>query len=195
MAGAFGGAAVPWLSGCAAGPAPHAAPAPAPARTDSADLALLNRVSWGVDSAAIAQWNRGSRRDYLEAQLHPAAAPRLAPTAQAQLDALKLAEKPMAAWVVDMEQRRRDADAIADDDAKKAAQQAWQQDMNRLARDAATQWLLPALYSPNQLQEQPHLVLVQPLQRPPVQVEPAGVGGRLPGAPAHPCARGVFATC
>ena len=152
MAGALGGATVPWLAGCATGPAPH--PAAPPARGDAADLALLNRVSWGVDSAGIAQWNRGSRRDYLEAQLHPAPSPRLTPVAQAQLDGLKLAEKPMATWVVEMEQRRRDADAIADDDAKKAAQQAWQQDMNRLARDAATQWLLPALYSPNQLQEQ-----------------------------------------
>ena len=43
-----------------------------------------------------------------------------------------------------MEQRRRDADAIAVDDAKKIAQQAYQQDMNRLARDAATQTLIEA---------------------------------------------------
>src|SRR5438876_10385118 len=60
----------------------------------------------------------------------------------------------MLDWVTEMEQRRRDADAIAEDAAKKTAQQAYQQDLNRLARDAATITLLNALYSPNQLQEQ-----------------------------------------
>ena len=61
-----------------------------------------------------------------------------------QIDALSLRGKPLTAWVVEMEQRRRDADAIAVDDAKKIAQQAYQQDMNRLARDAATQTLIEA---------------------------------------------------
>jgi uncharacterized protein (DUF1800 family) len=152
VGGALGVGAAALLTGCvtpAAQPS-HGASHPA----DAADLALLNRVTWGVDSATIAQWNRGSRRDFLHAQLHPAAAPPRPAGAQAQLDALKLRQQPMQAWVLELEQHRRDADAIPDDDAKKAAQQAYQQDMNRLARDAATQMLLPALYSPNQLQEQ-----------------------------------------
>jgi len=137
-----------WLAGCAS-PAPRAG-----AGGDSTDLALLNRVTWGVDSAALAGMNRLSRRDYVQAQLHPDAATRLPASVQAQIDALPLLQKPMPAVVVEMEQRRRDADALADDDAKKAAQQAYQQAMNRLARDASTQMLLRALYSPNQLQEQ-----------------------------------------
>jgi uncharacterized protein (DUF1800 family) len=123
-------------------------------RGDAADLALLNRMTWGVDSASVGAWNSGSRSDYLRAQLHPTSASRLPPAAQAQIDALPLLQKPMPTWVVDMEQRRKDADVIADDDAKKAAQQSYQQDMNRLARDASTRFLLRALYSPNQLQEQ-----------------------------------------
>jgi uncharacterized protein (DUF1800 family) len=120
----------------------------------SADLALLNRVTWGIDSAALREFDRRSRRDYLQAQLHPATSVRLPASVQAQIDALGLRSRTMQAWVAEMEQRRRDADAIASDDAKKAAQQAYQQDMNRLARDAATQDLLLALYSPNQLQGQ-----------------------------------------
>src|SRR5205823_94695 len=95
-----------------------------------------------------------SRRDYLQAQLHPAADEPLPASVQAQIDALGWRKQTMQAWVVEMEQRRRDNDAIASDDAKKAAQQAYQQDMNRLVRDAATRTLLLALYSPNQLQEQ-----------------------------------------
>jgi uncharacterized protein (DUF1800 family) len=140
------------LAGCAS--TPSATPAGPRAGSDAADLALLNRVTWGVDSAGVRELTRQSRRDYLQAQLHPSATPRLPPGVQAQLDALGLRSRTMPAWVVEMEQRRRDADAIAVDDAKKTAQQTYQQDMNRLARDAATQTLLNALYSPNQLQEQ-----------------------------------------
>ena len=121
---------------------------------EASDLAQLNRVTWGIDSASVREWNRLSRRDYLAAQLHPSAQARLPPGVQAQIDALTLNQKAMPAWVVEMEQRRRDADAIASDDAKKSAQQLYQQDMNRLARDASTRMLLRALYSPNQLQEQ-----------------------------------------
>ena len=138
------------LAGCAMPGAPATRSAP----VDAADLALLNRVTWGVDSAAVADWNRLSRRGYLQAQLHPDDSARLPSAAQSQLAALESNRQPMLAWVGEMEQRRRDADAIKDDDAKKAAQQAYQQALNKLARDASTQLLLRALYSPNQLQEQ-----------------------------------------
>ena len=140
-----------FLAGCAS--APDAGSTAADGLQPD-DVALLNRVTWGIDSAAIGAWKRLARRDYLQAQLHPAAKPLLPAGVQTQIDALSLRQKPMQAWVVEMEQRRREAQAIADDDAKKAAQQAYQQDMNRLARDASTQMLLNALYSPNQLQEQ-----------------------------------------
>jgi hypothetical protein len=133
-----------WLSGCASGGAPLAAGHSA--RQVSPDLALLNRVTWGVDSVAVREFSRLSRRDYLQAQLHPAADAPLPVSVQAQIDALGWRRQPMQAWVVEMEQRRRELDAIASDDAKKAAQQAYQQDMNRLARDAATRALLLALY-------------------------------------------------
>jgi uncharacterized protein (DUF1800 family) len=138
------------VAGCAA---PAVRPV-ADKGADAADLALLNRVTWGVNSASLAELNRLSRREYLQNQLQPAPHALMPLAVQAQLDALPTFQKPMQAWVVDMEQRRRDADALVDDDAKKAAQQAYQQDLNRMARDAATRTLLQALYSPNQLQEQ-----------------------------------------
>jgi uncharacterized protein (DUF1800 family) len=138
-------------TGCASAPGTRGRPSGSLA---PADVALLNRVSWGIDSAASNEFRRLGRSDYLRSQLHPAPGNALPAAAQAQIDALGLRRKPMDAWAVEMEERRRAADAIADDEAKKAAQQAYQQDMNRLARDAATQMLLNALYSPNQLQEQ-----------------------------------------
>jgi len=53
-----------------------------------------------------------------------------------------------------MEKLRKDADALTLDDAKKTAQQAYQQELSRLQREAATRHLLRALYSPHQVQEQ-----------------------------------------
>ena len=137
------------LSGCASMPSASGA-----VGAEMSDLAQLNRITWGVDSASVREWNRLSRRDYLAAQLNPSTQAKMPSGVQAQIDALALNQKSMPNWVVEMEQRRRDAAAIASDDAKKSAQQLYQQDMNRLARDAATQMLLRALYAPNQLQEQ-----------------------------------------
>jgi uncharacterized protein (DUF1800 family) len=142
------------LAGCASPAVRPSAPPHPGVQGDAADLAWLNRVTWGVDSASLAQFRRVSRRDYIGAQLHPSASPDLAATVQAQIDALAPSERPLEASVAEMEQRRRDADAIADDAAKKSAQQAYQQDMNRMARDAASGMLLRALYSPHQVQEQ-----------------------------------------
>ena len=137
------------LSGCASMPSASGA-----VGAEMSDLAQLNRITWGVDSASVREWNRLSRRDYLAAQLNPSTQAKMPSGVPAQIDALALNQKSMPNWVVEMEQRRRDAAAIASDDAKKSAQQLYQQDMNRLARDAATQMLLRALYAPNQLQEQ-----------------------------------------
>ena len=140
------------LPGCASAPA--ASGDPLRSGVDAKDLALLNRLTWGIDSATLQAWGSGSRRDYLQRQLHPDLSAPLPAKVMSQIDGSGLRSKPMMSWITDMEQRRRDADAQVDDDAKKAAQQAYQQDMNRLARDAAAQSLFRALYSPNQLQEQ-----------------------------------------
>jgi uncharacterized protein (DUF1800 family) len=144
--------AAPWLlAGCAT---PESGRSDHRASPDAADLALLNRITWGVDSAAVGALSRSTRSDYVGAQLDPRGHADLPSAVQAQIDALMLHQKPMQAWVLEMDQRRRDADAIASDDAKKAAQQAYQEGLNRLARDAATETLLRALYSPRQLSEQ-----------------------------------------
>ncbi len=149
-AGLFGTVGPAWLAGCAA-PAVHDV---GREFLPAVDLALVDRVTWGVDSAAIAQRSGRSRRAYLEAQLRPDAAAPLPPAAQAQIDAMALHRQPMQAWVVEIEQRRREAEGSGDLEAQKASRQAYQQVLNRLAGDAAGETLLRALYSPNQLQEQ-----------------------------------------
>jgi uncharacterized protein (DUF1800 family) len=118
------------------------------------DAALLNRVTWGIDSQSALALARLSRRDYLGQQLHPPASAPLPDQAQAQIDAMNIQRTPMPALVEAVEQRRRDANAAGDDAAKQAALRGYREDLAGLAREAGSRMLLRALYSPHQLQEQ-----------------------------------------
>ena len=110
-------------------------------------------MTWGINSSTVQSVDALGLERYLEQQLHPATAS-LPPAVQAQIAAMTISQRSLESLNQDLEQRRKDADAIANDDDKKAAQQAYQQELNRLAREAATRSLLRDLYSPNQLQEQ-----------------------------------------
>lgn len=113
----------------------------------------VNRVSWGVSQTTWQQAEKLGYAAWLEGQLHPSPAP-LPAAAQAQIDSLTIAQKSMPQLVADLDAQRKAAEQLTVDDDKKAAQQAYQQEMTRLAREAATRSLLRDLYSPNQLQEQ-----------------------------------------
>ena len=115
---------------------------------------LTNRLTWGANLAAVDQAESHGLPSYLAQQLHPQAAV-LPPSVQQQIAAMTISQRPLDQLAPDMEQRNKAANATFDkDEDKKAAQQAYQQEMNRLAREAATRHLLRALYSPNQVQEQ-----------------------------------------
>ena len=118
------------------------------------DLALLNRLTWGQSASSAADLQAMGARAWLDRQLHPQATDRPAPAAQAQIDALPIARTPMADLVVQMDAQNKAAAKLADPDQKKAAQQAYQQAMTDLGREAAARSLLRDLYSPDQLQEQ-----------------------------------------
>lgn len=134
------------LSGCATTPAPPADPA--------ALSSALNRISWGVNQSTYRQAEKMGYAAWLEQQLRPGPAV-LPAAAQAQIDAMTITQTPLPQLVRQIEdQRRGDDQAMLDDEARKAAQRAYQQELNRLAKEAATRSLLRALYSPNQLQEQ-----------------------------------------
>ena len=164
------------LSACAAPPtsttptatASQGAPAPTTVKPSPAALAAatnsaqssdllryhwLNRLTWGASSSALAQ-AAGQDANTLLAQQLAAGSTTLPAAAQSQIATLTLSQKPFPALMIELEQRRRDADALKNDNDKKAAQLAYQQELNRLAREAASRHLLRALYSPRQLQEQ-----------------------------------------
>jgi uncharacterized protein (DUF1800 family) len=153
----------PWwlvffMAGCAA---PHATkrdnnamPFSSPPSAMAGDSYLwLNRVTWGANSSLVESHGLQSFEAYLAQQLHPSAAAWPDPV-RSQIQAMTISKRPFVALVQDLEQRRKEADGLTNDDEKKAAQQSYQQEMNRLAKEAATRHLLRALYSPNQLQEQ-----------------------------------------
>jgi uncharacterized protein (DUF1800 family) len=118
------------------------------------DLALLNRLTWGQSASSAAEMQAMGARAWLERQLHPQAGARPPPAVQAQIDALHVSRTPMAELVVQVDAQNKAAGKLTDPDQKKLAQQAYQQGMTDLARQAATRQLLRDLYSPDQLQEQ-----------------------------------------
>jgi uncharacterized protein (DUF1800 family) len=118
------------------------------------DLHLLNRLSWGASPSSAAQMADMGSKTWLERQLHPSSEDRLPASVQAQIDALPVSQGSMAAWVVKLDAQNKAANQLTDPDQKKAAQQAYQQAMNDIGRQAATRSLLRDLYSPDQLQEQ-----------------------------------------
>ena len=137
---------------------PVAGPSPAVSKSDPRlsvePLALLNRITGGADVLSAQRLAELGSEQFLEQQLRPLSNPALPAEVQAQIDAMTISLKPMDRLVIEAEQQRRHIVTIPNDDEKRAAQRAYQQELNRLAREAATRSLFRALYSPNQLQEQ-----------------------------------------
>ena len=142
------------LLGACATKTPLPAAATAPATPAASNLyPLANRLSWGASTSTVEQFSQLGWPKAMTSQLHPTPHP-LPPEPQAQIDAMTISSTALPELVRRMEQQRKDADDTKVDEAKKTAQQAYQQELNRLQREAGTRHLLRALYSPNQVQEE-----------------------------------------
>jgi uncharacterized protein (DUF1800 family) len=141
------------LSACASTPPARAPLEPIawPDDSSAAQLAVLNRVSWGANRSSFEQISSAGAGRWLDGQLRPTRA-RLPQEAQARIDAMTISQRPLADIAADLEGQRRAFQSAAADD-RKAERQAYQQELTRLAREAQTRMLLRALYSPNQLEE------------------------------------------
>jgi uncharacterized protein (DUF1800 family) len=149
--------AVLFLTACASSgfqplPAPETQPSSA-VRT-GAVFEMANRLTWGARASEVRAIDGLGIPTYLQAQLHPSGPDFENSSIQAQIAEMSIVRRPVAAIVQDMEQRRKDADAISNDEEKKAAQQAYQRDMNLLARESASRHILRTLYSHHQVLEQ-----------------------------------------
>ncbi|PIB97115.1 hypothetical protein CSW60_13695 [Caulobacter sp. X] len=118
------------------------------------DAALVDRLTWGRTSQALADIQGQGADRWLKRQLRPPGPTQLPPQAQAQIDGLRISQEPMAQTAVAMDAENRAANKLTDPAARQAAQQAYQKAMGDLKQQAAARSLLRDLYSPNQLQEQ-----------------------------------------
>src|SRR5580658_4508789 len=126
----------------------------APLDTQPSDMAVLNRVSWGAETADAQALAATGLQNYLSAQLNPAADDGLPADAKAEIAAMEISQKSL----VDIDREVRDlqkaAQSVKGTPDFDAAQKTYQQKLNDLAREAATRSLLRDLYSKNQLKEQ-----------------------------------------
>ncbi len=145
------------LGGCAtsAAPATRATPAGSQSlpvlRRD--DALWLERVTFGLDSATVADYQRLGREHYLDSQLHPQGLA-LPPTVEAEIDALEVSHLDPAATLAAVNARFKAINAMPDGPDRVAARKALNDQGNKLAYQAVRRDVLRAVYSPAQLQEQ-----------------------------------------
>jgi uncharacterized protein (DUF1800 family) len=132
----------------------NAKDSPANAQLAPTDLALLNRVTWGVSASSAADMARLGPTKWLDGQLHPAPGDRLPPDVQAQIDALPLSHETAIDLARNLDAEGKAANALTDPDQKKTAQQAYQTDLQNWLKQAVSRQILRDVYSSDQLKEQ-----------------------------------------
>jgi uncharacterized protein (DUF1800 family) len=116
------------------------------------DLRWLDRVTFGVDSAALARYREVGRERFLDEQLHP---PANDPAAlAADLAALQIARESTVDLLKTSRAERQRIDGLADPDARQKARMALNRERRDLVYQTARRQLARALYSPSQLREQ-----------------------------------------
>jgi uncharacterized protein (DUF1800 family) len=121
--------------------------------TSAHDLALLDRLTWGISTSSAEHLRSVGLERWLQEQLHPPANTALPDAANAQIEAMPDVHKFPFDIAVSFEQQAKSANQVTDPDQRKAAQQVFQQAMNDRARQAAARTILRALYAPDQLRE------------------------------------------
>src|ERR1700738_4222632 len=117
------------------------------------DIAMLDRLTWGVSASSAAHLQQGGGERWLQEQVPPAATTVLPEAARTQIAAMPDVHSFPFDIAVSFDQQGKSANQVADPEQRKAAQQVYQQAMNDRARQAAARAILHALYSPDQLRE------------------------------------------
>ena len=121
-------------------------------RVSTLDAQRVDRATFGVDATVLQQVGRLGYARWVDDQLHPK--PFVPPAAVTdRLAQMKITREPLIARLREDVAVKKAADAVADDEQKKTAQQAYQKALNTQADEAAQRWLLMAADSPNQVQE------------------------------------------
>jgi uncharacterized protein (DUF1800 family) len=117
------------------------------------DTLWLERVTFGLDSASVADYRRLGRERFLERQLAAGDGALPAPIA-AQISALEVAHADPARSLAEVNDGYKTINLMPDGADKEQARKTLNDRGNKLAYEAVRGRLLRAVYSPNQLQEQ-----------------------------------------
>ncbi|KQP96225.1 DUF1800 domain-containing protein [Methylobacterium sp. Leaf117] len=123
-----------------------------PDGSPSSDLALLDALTWGATPTSFSALRAQGREAWLSAQLRPSHAMALPPVAQAQIHSIQ-PQGALIDRVVAFDAQAKAANGLADLNAKKAAQSAYQGALNDAYRQSLTATILRALYAPDQVRE------------------------------------------
>ena len=118
------------------------------------DAVWLERVSFGLESATVADYRRLGRERYLEEQLHGGPAEDLPPPIAAQIQELSAQQAAPERRLQELQERRKTINAMADGPAKEQARKLLNDEAGQSAYRAIRLELLRAVYSPAQLREQ-----------------------------------------
>jgi uncharacterized protein (DUF1800 family) len=141
-------AALAALAGCAP---PGSIRPDRPANT--VDAPWLERLTYGINSSALAEYQRLGQSAFLDAQLGTATVA-LPAAVEAQIQSLEITHADPARLLADLTAENKRINALADGPEKEQARRAFNEHGNKLAYEAARRHLLRAIYSPAQLREQ-----------------------------------------
>lgn len=113
--------------------------------------ALSNRLTWGANKTSEQQLRALGPDAYLLQQLQAQSA-QIPVQIQSQIDAMTISQKPFVEMMQALDQQREESAKMRGTDD--SLRQAYQQELNRIAREAASRSLLRSIYSSNQLLEQ-----------------------------------------
>ena len=129
---------------------------PSRGHPSAADLRWLDRVTYGINAATVAELARVGRASFLEAQLRPED-PKLAklpPPIEAQIAGLEIQRTDVASLLAEVTAEQKRINALASPADKEQAKKALNERANQLAYEAARRHLLRAIYAHDQLREQ-----------------------------------------
>jgi uncharacterized protein (DUF1800 family) len=118
------------------------------------DIAWLRRDSFGLNTAAVAQYRSLGRKQLLTKQLNDQLGDTLPAPIAAQIDSYETFHTPLDQLLTSLQQEQQQLRTMPDGPEKQAAIKAIQAHGNQVGLEAQQAALLHAIYGPNQLKEQ-----------------------------------------
>jgi len=125
---------------------------PAAPPLSRADVRWLDRVTFGIDAALVARYERLGREKFLDEQLHPPASD--PPPLAHQIDALPLVHQTALERIKYMRAEQQRINTLATDEEKQQARNSLGQTGNQVLYETMKRHLMRDIESPWQLREQ-----------------------------------------